>query len=193
MFNTYWLLLNFLPFSVFQASIPIHCSWISPLCCKFMQCECEGGFCSVLLVWNLLGSPHESGYIYLLPQSSPLAQCSTATTCTIHTQLWTEDLGGGGVDTRTCLSFLPSGSGGSGIRTRDLQRETQRSPNYIIWCDPSETLKMQFGSFLKWRVIGKCGLTVLILMLTNSVLSHMERLCGYTSKMTYYRSIWIPR
>ncbi len=56
-------------------------------------------FCSVLLVWNLLGGPHESGHIYLLPQSSPLAQCSTATTCTIQTRLcsvplWTEDLWG---------------------------------------------------------------------------------------------------
>ncbi len=58
-------------------------------------------FCAVscLFVWNLLGGPHESGYIYLLPQSSPLAQCSTATTCTIQTRLcsvplWTEDLWG---------------------------------------------------------------------------------------------------
>ncbi len=41
----------------------------------WMQCRCAGGLCSVLLVWNLLGGPHESGYIYLLPQSSPLAWC----------------------------------------------------------------------------------------------------------------------
>ncbi len=59
------------------------------LCCSVctMQCVCAGGFCSVLLVWNLLGGPHESGYIYLLPQSSLLVQCSTATTCTIQTWL----------------------------------------------------------------------------------------------------------
>ncbi len=50
----------------------------SPLCCKCMQCTCEGGFCSVLLVWNVFSGPHESGYICLLPQSSPLPQCSTA-------------------------------------------------------------------------------------------------------------------
>ena len=64
-----------------------------------MQCGCAGGFCSVLLVWNLSGGPHESGYIYLLPQSPPLAQCSTATTCTTQTPLccvplWTEDMWG---------------------------------------------------------------------------------------------------
>ncbi len=57
-------------------------------------------FCSELLVWNLLGGSHESGYIYyLLSQSSPLVQCSTATTSTIQTRLcsiplWTEDLWG---------------------------------------------------------------------------------------------------
>ncbi len=31
----------------------------------------------MLRVWNLLGGPHESGYINILPKSSPLAQCST--------------------------------------------------------------------------------------------------------------------
>lgn len=33
-------------------------------------------------MWHLLGSLHESEYICLHPQSSPLAQYSTATTCT---------------------------------------------------------------------------------------------------------------
>ncbi len=32
------------------------------------------------LMWNLLGDPHEAGYIYLLPHSSLQAQCSKATT-----------------------------------------------------------------------------------------------------------------
>ncbi len=85
-------------------------------------------FCSVLLVWNLLGGPHESGYIYLLPQSSPLAQCSTATTFTIQTwlcsiPLWTEDLWGALWHVNLPLFFFTSRSGG--IRIRDLQRERQ--------------------------------------------------------------------
>ncbi len=85
-------------------------------------------FCSVLFVWNFLGGPHESGYIYLLTQSSPLAQCSTATTCTIQTRLcsvplWTEDLWGALWHVNLPLFFFTSGSGG--IRTRDLQRERQ--------------------------------------------------------------------
>ena len=60
----------------------------------------------------LLGSPHKSGYIYPLFQSSPLAQCSTATTCTIQTHvfvtsvpLWTEAFGGR-YGTWTCYSFF---------------------------------------------------------------------------------------
>ncbi len=63
----YWLLLNL-------------------LCCKCMQCRCEGDFWAAVLVWrSLYRRPtwipgHESEYIYLLPQSSPLAQCSTITT-----------------------------------------------------------------------------------------------------------------
>ena len=77
--NAHWLLVSSYLFS-FQASMPVNCYWIvSPFCCKCMQCMCEEGFCYVLLVWNLLCGPHELGYIYLLPQSSPLAQYSTAT------------------------------------------------------------------------------------------------------------------
>ncbi len=86
---------------------------------------CAGGFCSVLLVWNLLGGPHESGYIYLLPQSSPLAQCCTATnvTCTTQTRLcsvplWTDDLWG--ALWRRSFSVGPSGDW-----TPDHQRERQ--------------------------------------------------------------------
>ncbi len=98
--------------------------------CVVSVCSVVWGrfFCSVLLVWNLLGGPHESGYIYLLPQSSPLARCSTATTCTIQTRLcsvpiWTEDLWGALWHVNLPLFFFTSGSGG--IRTQDLQRERQ--------------------------------------------------------------------
>ncbi len=102
-----------------------------------MQCGCAGGFCSVLLVWNLLGGPHESGYmiyIYLLPQSSPLAQCSTATTCTIQTRLcsvplWTEDLWGAlwHVNLLFFFSVDPRGDW-----TPDLQRERQALYHWAI-------------------------------------------------------------
>ncbi len=84
------------------------------LCCSV--CNVGVWDISALLGWNLLGGPHESGYIYLLPQTSPLAQCSTATTCTIQTwlcsiPLYTEGLGGGGeggghYDMWTCFFFL---------------------------------------------------------------------------------------
>ncbi len=102
---------------------------MAPLCVVSV-CSVGVGevFCSLLLVWTLLGGPHESGYIYLLPQSSPLAQCSTASTCTIQIRLcsvplWTEDLWGALWHMNLPLFFFTSGSGG--IRTRDLQRVTQ--------------------------------------------------------------------
>ena len=88
----------------------------------------------MVLLWHLLSGPYEAGYIYLLPQSSPLAQCSTATTYTIqsetrlHTSVppWT-DLGlvgvVGGVMPREPASLFPSGSGG--IRTQNRQHERQ--------------------------------------------------------------------
>ncbi len=68
-----------------------------------------------------------SGYIYLLPQSSPLAQCRTATTCTIQTRLcsvplWTEDLWGAlwHVNLLFFFSVDPRGDW-----TPDLQHERQ--------------------------------------------------------------------
>ncbi len=60
---------------------------------------CVGGFCPVLLVWDLLGASHErAGYIYLLLKPSRIAQCSTATTYVpsrpdfAASHLWSDDL-----------------------------------------------------------------------------------------------------
>ncbi len=69
----------------------------------------------LLLVWNLFDGPHESGYIYLFLQSSPLAQCSTTTTFTIQTglcsvPLWTELVGGVMVMMCEPASFFSAGT-----------------------------------------------------------------------------------
>ncbi len=72
-------------------SVLPHSSARYDLPCVVVYAVYSVGEISVLccFVWNLLGGPHESGYIYLLRQSSPLAQCSTATTCTTQTRLCT--------------------------------------------------------------------------------------------------------
>ena len=62
----------------------------------------------MLLVFYLLGGPHDSGYIYLLPQSSPLLQCSTATTCTISKPSFVVSNSG----QMTCVCVCVGGGGG---------------------------------------------------------------------------------
>ncbi len=140
--------------SVFEALLPIDCSspslfffqsfrlqclfWLLLMASPCVASVCSVGvrevFCSVLLVWNLLGGPHESRYTYLLPQSSPLAQCTT--TCTIQTRLcsiplWTEDLWGALWHVNLPLFFFLLAR--EGLEPGTFSVRGRRLTNWAIW------------------------------------------------------------